>query len=399
MCSISKYLLCSILIAILYSCSSNPHPFEPCDDYCPCEDGKIPTSNIARWDGSQWISLGSGVNGAVKRIVVDSVANELYVFGDFTKAGDVSTMYQAKWSEKTQSWSALSVQLPPLFPFEQSTAVAVSNESIYFCKLTGISLYNFDSSISFSKKGLYVWNGGSWKVLDKLFEENLDYFIYPYDIRIQGTTLYIFGTNCDGFRLLNSSLYAYDLISNQIVDSIPFSEIISASNSVVYSNTSISAGGIYIDQGDGVYRYNNGNRKKVIQNETKVKWGFSSVSSSSEYVSLWNYYSLFSDDTKQRYMTIYDIKADATYNQYIPLNYKFPVQQVNITYMSGHTLYIGGAFYISENGANVRNIGAFDLQQKKWYDIAGGVCGPVHAITEMNGSIYVGGEFTTAGKK
>lgn len=67
--------------------------------------------------------------------------------------------------------------------------------------------------------------------------------------------------------------------------------------------------------------------------------------------------------------------------------------------LSGHSLFVGGSYYLQDGNADVRNIGMYDLREKKWYDLAGGVCGPVYDITEMNGSIYVGGEFTTAGRK
>ncbi len=83
----------------------------------------------------------------------------------------------------------------------------------------------------------------------------------------------------------------------------------------------------------------------------------------------------------------------------IPLDPAHLTQQVYSTKISGHTLFIGGAYYLKDSSTDVRNIGAYDLREKKWYDLAGGVCGQVHAIAEMNGSIYVGGNFSTAGKK
>lgn len=65
------------------------------------------TANIqylAKWDGSQWSALGSGVNGAVYALETDGNFN-LYVGGDLTSAGGITTNYIAKWDGN--NWSAL----------------------------------------------------------------------------------------------------------------------------------------------------------------------------------------------------------------------------------------------------------------------------------------------------
>ena len=47
--------------------------------------GEGPARNIAKWDGSRWSALGSGVNGGVFALVV--AGNELFATGGFDTAG------------------------------------------------------------------------------------------------------------------------------------------------------------------------------------------------------------------------------------------------------------------------------------------------------------------------
>jgi hypothetical protein len=67
--------------------------------------GGQPASHIARWDGQQWKTLGSGVDGPVNAIAVDGSGN-VYAGGIFHKAGDGFVNSVAKWDGV--SWSALS---------------------------------------------------------------------------------------------------------------------------------------------------------------------------------------------------------------------------------------------------------------------------------------------------
>lgn len=65
--------------------------------------GGVAAKNIAKWDGTNWSTLGSGTNSTVRAIAV--YGSEVYAGGYFTIAGEVPANRIAKWNGT--SWSAL----------------------------------------------------------------------------------------------------------------------------------------------------------------------------------------------------------------------------------------------------------------------------------------------------
>lgn len=58
--------------------------------------GGVAATNIARWDGSQWYPLGSQMNGTVEVLAVGADGS-LYAGGNFTSVGGVAALYLARW--------------------------------------------------------------------------------------------------------------------------------------------------------------------------------------------------------------------------------------------------------------------------------------------------------------
>jgi len=69
--------------------------------------GGVAAMRIARWNGSSWSSLGSGISRAVNALAVydDGAGPALYAGGYFTAADGVAANRIAKWDGS--SWSAL----------------------------------------------------------------------------------------------------------------------------------------------------------------------------------------------------------------------------------------------------------------------------------------------------
>ena len=108
-------------------------------------------NNIAKWDGTSWGALGSGMNGTVQALARDSSGN-LYAGGYFTTAGGVSANHVAKWDGA--SWTALG-----------------SGMSSYVWALAVDSSGNLYAGGTFTIAGgvnanyIAKWNGTSWTAL------------------------------------------------------------------------------------------------------------------------------------------------------------------------------------------------------------------------------------------
>src|SRR5262249_61739474 len=69
--------------------------------------GGMPASRIARWNGSNWSTLGSGIYGNVSALAVfdEGGGPRLYAGGSFTAAGGSPASRVAAWNGA--SWAAL----------------------------------------------------------------------------------------------------------------------------------------------------------------------------------------------------------------------------------------------------------------------------------------------------
>jgi hypothetical protein len=69
--------------------------------------GGVVASRVAKWNGTRWAALGSGVNDAVRALTVfdDGSGPSLYAGGSFTVAGGTAASHIAKWDGA--SWAAL----------------------------------------------------------------------------------------------------------------------------------------------------------------------------------------------------------------------------------------------------------------------------------------------------
>ncbi len=121
--------------------------------------GGVTVNNIARWDGDSWSALGSGVtnaSGSRTRIyALKAIGGDLYVGGAFTSAGGVNATNIAKWDGT--SWSALGTGVTRR-DNSYVLAMAVSGSDLYvggrFMTAGGVSATN-----------VAKWDGGSWSAL------------------------------------------------------------------------------------------------------------------------------------------------------------------------------------------------------------------------------------------
>ncbi|HNG34801.1 MAG TPA: hypothetical protein PK012_34310, partial [Blastocatellia bacterium] len=115
--------------------------------------GTTLVSNIAKWNGSSWSSLGSGVDGQIFAIAVSG--SDVYVGGQFTTAGGAPAGNIAKWNGST--WSALGSGI------SGGGTTAVGSLAI-----NGTDLYvggQFTTAGGVSAGNIAKWNGSVWSAL------------------------------------------------------------------------------------------------------------------------------------------------------------------------------------------------------------------------------------------
>ncbi|MGB8217548.1 MAG: SdrD B-like domain-containing protein [Candidatus Methanoperedens sp.] len=115
--------------------------------------GGSPAENIAKWDGATWTPLGSGLVGsaAVEALAVSGTT--LYAGGGFTTAGGVPAERIAKWDGT--SWSALG-------------SSGGMNDRVNSLTMIGTDLYaggQFTTAGGVSANHIAKWDGTGWSPL------------------------------------------------------------------------------------------------------------------------------------------------------------------------------------------------------------------------------------------
>jgi hypothetical protein len=111
--------------------------------------GDAKVNYIAKWNGTIWSALGSGMNGTVNALAVSG--SDLYAGGSFTTAGGYPANRVAKWNGSTWSWLGAGTDKDVL-------ALAVSGSDLY---AGGIFTWVDGLSVHYIAK----WNGSSWSAL------------------------------------------------------------------------------------------------------------------------------------------------------------------------------------------------------------------------------------------
>ncbi|HEX6812731.1 MAG TPA: hypothetical protein VF384_13980 [Planctomycetota bacterium] len=120
--------------------------------------GGVPANNLARWNGTAWSSLGGGVNGHVTALHV-MPNGDLVVAGTFVTAGSVAANCIARWNGAT--WSPLGLGILPPSPLAAaavlSMAVAQNGDLIVGGLMT--------TAGGVPANRIASWNGATWSAL------------------------------------------------------------------------------------------------------------------------------------------------------------------------------------------------------------------------------------------
>lgn len=169
--------------------------------------GGVAANRIAKWDGTAWSALGSGVAGGVSVTIVRALAvsgTDLYVGGNFTSAGGVMANSIAKWDGRT--WSALGDGVTGgKDQYSGVCALLVLNTDLY------VGGY-FTNAGGVSANRIAKYDGLGWSALGT----GMSCILYPYEyagvfaLAANGNTLYAGGRFTSAGQVAAGSIAGWD---------------------------------------------------------------------------------------------------------------------------------------------------------------------------------------------
>jgi hypothetical protein len=336
--------------------------------------GDIAATNVAKWDGSSWSALGSGMNSNVLALAVSG--QDLYAGGWFTSAGGTAATNVAKWNGS--SWSALGSGIAVLDQWSGVHALAISGTDLFvggrFIRAGGIAATN-----------IAKWNGSSWSALGSgIRKPGSDG--YPSGVRaltISGTDLYVGGvfTTAGGIAATNIAKW----------NGSSWSSLGVGVNKAVFALAMLS-GQLYVG---GVFTSASGTPAYAIAKWNGSSWsalgfgiGDSGLRVAGLAVSGTNLY------TAGSFPEMGGIGvAKWNGNNWSALGSGAEIGGgVNALAVSGSELYAAGGFTTPGGASHVAK-----WNGTSWSALGLGVNGPVYALAVSGSDLYVGGVFPMAG--
>lgn len=164
--------------------------------------GSLNASNIARWDGTSWHSLGSGsangVNNSVQSMSI--FQNKLYIGGIFQKAGGMDINFLVIWDGS----SFTSLPAGSLLSVSSPTGSYVTTTLVVGSQLWVGGYFGVLSSVN-----LGVWNGTAWRVFGSGASSYINSFEnIGSDVYISGQFSYIGSQQLNQLAKWNGSAFS-----------------------------------------------------------------------------------------------------------------------------------------------------------------------------------------------
>lgn len=162
----------------------------------------VTVNNIARWNGTNWIPMDSGVNGTVNDIL--EYNGELYVVGNFNSVGGIPANNIAKWDGNT--WSSVGLGLRTGgSPFV--SALAIYNGNLY-------AAGNFDSAGTVAAHNIAMWDGVNWSSVNYLFGNGLTLEVFNGELYTGGQ---FFISKWDGSNWTSINVGNHDPVYSTVI--------------------------------------------------------------------------------------------------------------------------------------------------------------------------------------
>jgi hypothetical protein len=339
--------------------------------------GDVRVEHIAAWDGSSWSSLGSGTSAYVCALTVYN--DRLIAAGSFATAGGVSANCIASWDGS--SWSPLGTGIVGI----------VRALTVYDNRL--IAGGYFDTAGNVTAHNIAAWDGSSWSPLGAgIGDYILDWLSGVHALTSYDNQLIAGGCFTTAGDVTANHIAAWDGLSWSSLGSGTGDGVLALT---VYNNQLI-AGGYFFTAGDtpgnniaawngslwsplGSGLYGDVRVLSIYDDQLIAGGGFWLAEDVEVHrIAAWNGSSWLplGSGVSGHYLPYPDVRALAIYND---------------------RLMVGGAFTQLTGGDPASHVAAWD--GSSWSQLGSGANGTVSALTFFDGKLIVGGYFTIAGSK
>jgi hypothetical protein len=137
--------------------------------------GGVLVNKVARWDGSNWSALGSGISGGTYSGVYALAikGTDLYVGGEFTHAGGLTANNIARWNGT--SWTSMGTINGPV------SDLAINGTDVIACG-------SFTTAGGVSANNIARWNGTAWSAMGGGMDGSV------YALAVSGTNIFAGGS-------------------------------------------------------------------------------------------------------------------------------------------------------------------------------------------------------------
>lgn len=359
------------------------------------EGPNLPANRVARWDGAAWHAVGrtqynagGGVDNHVFALAYNSKDRSIYVGGRLDTAGKRAANQIARWGTAAGEWYALgnSVNAPV-------SALVVDGDDIY---LGG----GFNSAGGIPAHGIAVWNRATrtWSTLGRGVTGCVT--VLPMDclptvraIALDGNLIYAGGNFTEAGGNPASSIAIWDK------DSRAWSALGSGLSCIglcVPAALAINISTTYGATVGGYFDYAGGPSAHNIARWVYPMWhdmgsGADATVQALAYRSLNN--EIYAGGSFSSPASRLARWASGLWSA---LPGGSPNDPVNALWVSGRSLYAGGAF-TNLGGVNGDHVAVYDLSNNNWRALGAGLNGAVYALDYDGRTLYAGGGFTASG--
>ena len=167
--------------------------------------GGVAANNIAWWNGATWSAVGSGLNGPVEALTTfdDGAGIAVYAGGSFTKSGSLVVRRVAKWNG---AWSSLAGGINNGAVYSLTVGDEVSGTPVLY---VGGSFSGASSTVL---KNAASWDGASWAALGNGTNGAVATLVAFEDDEADGLALYAGGnfTTAGGLPAAHIARWARD---------------------------------------------------------------------------------------------------------------------------------------------------------------------------------------------